>query len=192
MTWPRHGIASAGVDAPQRNVELKAFDPDPEGTLARALALGAREEGLLIQRDTYFHAGRGRLKLREEEPGSAHLIGYTRSDEDPDVRVSEYRIAPVSDPEAVRDVLEASLGVRVVVEKRRRLLLWRSVRIHLDEVSGLGTFLELEAVAPAGSDLAREWALVAHLREVLAITDDRLRDGSYSDALLRVSRAAPA
>ena len=34
--------------------------------------------------------------------------------------------------------------------------MWETVRIHLDEVRGLGSFLELEAVAEPGSDLARE------------------------------------
>ena len=37
---------------PSRNVELKAHDPDPAGTLARALAAGAEDRGLLRQRDT--------------------------------------------------------------------------------------------------------------------------------------------
>ena len=44
------------------NVELKAADPDPERSLAAALALGASDEGVLLQRDTYFRgvrAGRG-------------------------------------------------------------------------------------------------------------------------------------
>ena len=36
--------------------------------------------------------------------------------------------------------------------------MWETVRIHLDEVRGLGSFLELEAVAEPGSDLARERA----------------------------------
>ena len=35
----------------------------------------------------------------------------------------------------------------VVVDKRRRLLLWEGVRIHLDRVEGLGAFVELEGVA---------------------------------------------
>jgi adenylate cyclase class IV len=39
-----------------------------------------------------------------------------------------------------------------VVAKRRHLLLWEGVRIHLDEVERLGTFIELEAVAPPDSD----------------------------------------
>ena len=57
------------------------------------------------------------------------------------------------------------LGVDVVVEKRRHLLLWETVRIHLDEVTGLGSFVELEAVAGPDSDLSRERAQVGHLRD---------------------------
>lgn len=173
--------------APRRNVELKAVDPRPGRTLERALGLGAADHGFLRQRDTYFSVARGRLKLREEEPGEAHLIAYVRPDEDPSVRVSEYRIAPVVEPAALRDALEAGLGLRVVVDKRRRLLLWQEVRIHLDEVDGLGSYVELEAVAPGDSDLVRERARVARLREVLGITDDRLREGSYADALAGAS-----
>ena len=60
--------------------------------------------------------------------------------------------------------LSETLGVDVVVEKRRHLLLWETVRIHLDEVTGLGSFVELEAVAEPESDLYRERAQVDHLR----------------------------
>src|SRR5215207_9248734 len=167
---------------PRRNVELKAHDPDPGRTLERALAAGARDEGLLRQRDTYFHVAAGRLKLREEEPGGATLIAYQRPDEAAE-RVSSYRLVPVPEPDALRDALAAANGVDVVVVKRRHLLLWETVRIHLDEVRGLGSFLELEAVAGPGSDLTREQAQVAHLREALEIRDGALLEGSYADAL---------
>ena len=117
----------------------------------------------------------GRLKLREEEPGEAHLIAYARPDA-AEVRVSSYRVVPVP-TRGMRAALAETLGVDVVVEKRRRLLLWETVRIHLDEVEGLGAFLELEAVAPAESDLSRERAQVARLREELGIGDDALARG---------------
>jgi homotetrameric cytidine deaminase len=174
---------------PARNVELKAHDDDPGRTLERALAAGAQDRGLLRQRDTYFAVRHGRLKLREEEPGGATLIAYERSD-DASERVSSYRLVPVLEPEAMREALAAANGVLTVVDKRRRLLMWDTVRIHLDGVSGLGTFLELEAVAEPGSDLSRERAQVAELRELLAIGDDALREGSYADALM-AARADP-
>jgi len=177
------------VTEPSRNVELKAHDPDPARTLARALAAGAEERGLLSQRDTYFAVSRGRLKLREEEPGGATLIAYDRPDEGFE-RISRYRLVPVAEPEPLREALAAASGVRVVVSKHRRLLRWEAVRIHLDEVSELGSFLELEAVAEPGSDLSTERARVAHLRAVLDIRDEALRSGSYSDALMALTPGA--
>jgi len=116
------------VSGPRRNVELKAVDPDPARTLALALALGASDEGVLVQRDTYFRVASGRLKLREEEPGEAHLIAYSRPDA-AEVRVSSYRVVPVPDPEGMRAALTETNGIDVVVEKRRRLLL--CIRIGL-------------------------------------------------------------
>ena len=64
-----------------------------------------------------------------------------------------------------------------MVEKRRRLLLWEGVRIHLDEVEGLGSFLELEATDADPTKVDR-------LRAELDIPDERLIAGSYSDLLL--------
>jgi homotetrameric cytidine deaminase len=169
------------VTAPRRNVEVKARDADPGRTLQRAVALGASDEGLLRQRDTYFRAAHGRLKLREQEPGGAQLIAYVRPDgETP--RTSAYRLAPVADAAAMREGLDAALGTLIVVEKRRRLLLWEGVRIHLDDVAGLGAFVELEGVAAPGSDLTREHALVARLIDELDL-GERVA-GSYSDLLV--------
>ena len=63
-----------------RNLEVKATDPDPARSLEIALALGAEDHGVLRQRDTYFRARTGRLKLREQQPGGAMLIGSDRPD----------------------------------------------------------------------------------------------------------------
>jgi homotetrameric cytidine deaminase len=174
---------------PRRNVELKARDPDPERSLRRALALGAEDHGDLRQRDTYFASPRGRLKLREQEPGGAELIVYERADA-ARARESRYRLVPVADPAALREALGAALGTRVVVDKRRRLLLWEGVRIHLDRVEGLGDFVELEGVAPGASDLSREAALVERLRTELEIADDALVPVGYADLLAGADRAA--
>lgn len=167
-----------------RNVELKAHDPAPERSLEVCRALGAADHGVLRQRDTYFTVAAGRLKLREQQPGEAHLIQYDRADE-PGQRTSTYRVVPVPDPDALLAALGAALGIRLAVSKRRQLFLWRDVRIHLDEVEGLGRFIELEAVAAPGSDLTREHRLVVELRGALAIGDDRLVPDGYADLLER-------
>lgn len=170
------------MSAPRRNVELKAVDRDPAGTLRRALEAGATDEGVLRQRDTYFSVTGGRLKLREEEPGGATLIAYRRADETRE-RLSAYHLVPVHDPDAMRRALADVPGVRAVVEKRRRLLLWEStVRIHLDDVTGLDDrYVEIEAVAEPGSDLSAEHDQVARLRELLALGE--VVSASYGELL---------
>jgi homotetrameric cytidine deaminase len=169
--------------ARSRNIEIKARDRDPARTLELALELGAADEGDLQQRDTYFDRARSRLKLREQEPGEDELIEYRRADE-AGARASSYRRVRATSAPELREALDAALGTLVVVTKRRRLLLRDNVRIHLDEVEGLGSFIELEAVAGPGSDLAAEQTQVADLRARLEIGDDALVGESYSDLLL--------
>ena len=165
----------------RRNIEVKALDPDPERSLAVCRELGAEDHGVIRQRDTYFRAHEGRLKLREEEPGGATLVQYERPDAAA-ARESRYRLVPVADPDALREALDAALGTLVVVSKARRLLLWEGVRIHLDRVEGLGSFVELEGVAPLESDLSAERERVARLSEALGIAE--VLPDSYSDRLL--------
>jgi homotetrameric cytidine deaminase len=166
------------------NVELKARDSDPDGTAARCRALGAEDRGVLVQRDTYFAARHGRLKLREQASGFAELIAYRRPDA-VEPGESTYVRAPASEPDALGEALAAALGTVVVVSKRRRLFMWENVRIHLDDVEGLGTFLELEAiVAPDGSDLTAAREKVARLRSELGISEPSLVAAGYSDLLL--------
>jgi homotetrameric cytidine deaminase len=167
---------------PRRNVELKGRDPDPAATLAAALAAGAEDRGVLHQRDTYFGAREGRLKLREQD-GRAELISYVRADRAL-ARESAYTLVAVPDGDALRSALDAALGMVAEVVKTRRLLLWRDVRIHLDDVEGLGTWVELEAVAGPDSDLAAEHAKVAELRGLLGLADDRIVAEGYAALLL--------
>ncbi len=119
------------------NIELKARDVDPEATLDRCQALGAEDRGSFKQRDTYFAARGGRLKLREQGDGENELIAYRRPD-DAAATESTYVRAPVAAPRELAEVLDAALGTVDVVLKRRRLLVWEGVRIHLDEVDRAG------------------------------------------------------
>jgi adenylate cyclase class IV len=173
------------VKQPRRNIELKARDPDPSASLEVCRTLGAEDRGEIAQRDTYFAVAHGGLKLREEQPGHPHLIQFQRASE-PWERESRYRIIEVSDGVTLCAALAAAIGICGVVAKRRHLLLWQSVRIHLDEVEQLGTFIELEAVvAPPDSDLTHERRLVAELRDALGITDERLVALGYAEQLIR-------
>ncbi|WP_026912472.1 class IV adenylate cyclase [Patulibacter minatonensis] len=176
-----------------RNVELKARCADVAVLEARALAAGAEPTAVLHQRDTYFAAPRGRLKLRVERrepwPGRAgvdvlvaHLIHYERADEAV-ARESAYELLAVDDPATVRATLDERLGTTADVLKTRGLLLWEGVRIHLDDVDGLGTFVELEAVVGPAGDAEACAAKVAHLRAALGIDDGDVESTGYAGLL---------
>ena len=166
----------------RRNIELKARCPDLDAARDAARRLGAEWGGTLEQRDTYFVVPHGRLKLRQTAGRGAELVAYARANST-DVRGSDYRLVPVPDPSALLAALEMSLGIRGDVVKTRELWLWRRVRIHLDRVEGLGTFLEFEAVLePAEPDQAGH-DKIATLREVLGVRDADLLATSYSDLL---------
>ncbi len=179
------------------NIELKARCADLQEAAARSLALGASDRGVLAQRDTYYAARSGRLKLREDPVRGSELIAYRRPDT-ASARQSAYLLAPVAAPNELNEALSAALGDPVVVvSKQRHLLSWEGVRIHLDTVEELGTFIELEAVLPDAGDPEAARAKVERLREELSITDDTLVAGGYADllmdgpqALLRAAHAA--
>jgi predicted adenylyl cyclase CyaB len=107
--------------------------------------------GLLRQRDTFFTAPHARLKLREFGDGRAELISYVR----PDVataRGSDYVLAPIERSADVRAALQHALGIVGTVSKVRHLFLLWATRIHLDDVEGLGLFVELETVIDGQSE----------------------------------------
>lgn len=170
------------------NLELKARYPDLRLACERVQKLGARPGGIEVQTDTYFSVPHGRLKLRAIEGKPTVLIWYDRPD-GAAFRDSGYYLVPVPDTELMTSALTAALGVRGVVRKRREILFWHNVRIHLDEVEGLGTFLEFEAVLAPGAELEVSRARLDELARVLEIrAEDRIA-GSYANLLDRESTA---
>ncbi|MCX7070511.1 MAG: class IV adenylate cyclase [Gammaproteobacteria bacterium] len=159
------------------NLEAKFRLPDHAAAQAAAIAIGYRPEAVLNQRDTFFVVATGKLKLREEDQRS-YLIGYGRVERD-GLQLSDYQLVPVPDPAAMRALLAGTLGVLAEVRKRRTLLLCRNVRLHLDEVDGLGLLGEIEAVVPDGGDPEAERAFVDTTLAALGVGREQLIEGSY-------------
>ena len=90
---------------------------------------------------------------------------------------------------AIKEALARAWGVRGVVRKRRELFFFHNVRIHLDQVEGLGTFLEFEAVVGApGSDGLPVDTSAAHRQVEMLFAEFQLTAAdtehrSYSDLL---------
>ncbi len=165
-----------------KNIELKARLRSPEAARRIAEAVATKCLGTQRQRDTYFFCHRGRLKLRQINGLKAELVWYDRYDQ-PGAKPSQYVLVPISNPETLKAALSAALGVRCVVDKRREVFLFHNVRIHLDEVTGLGTFLEFEAVLGPGVEEAEGRRQIEELIGRFGLESEDLVAGSYADLL---------
>jgi len=164
------------------NIEIKARVSDLNAFKKRAEQLSDTPAEVIPQVDTFFHVDRGRLKLRELGPASAQLIFYTRPDSAGPKR-SDYRIFPTDDPARLKEILSLALGVRGVVRKTRYLYMAGQTRIHLDDVEGLGHFMELEVVLREGQGEAEGQAIASDLMGRLGVGEDALLEGAYMDLI---------
>ena len=165
------------------NIEIKARAADPVRlrTLAAGLA-GNTPPTVLQQIDTFFPGARGRLKLRQLSPTEGELISYHRADL-AGTKQSHYLLARTDDPAALCAVLADAYGTGTVVTKTRLLHLVGQTRIHLDEVVGLGAFLELEVVLADGQPPDEGHRIAREIMAALEVRDDDLLTGAYADML---------
>jgi len=178
-------------------VELKASltDRAADDVPARIPALGFVPEDVVRETDIYFNGIERDFRRTDEalrlrsvqflpDGRRESLLTYKGPKLD---RISntrtEYETA-VSDGETAKKLLEA-LGCRefAAVEKIRRTYRLEDVKLCLDEVAGLGSFLELEILA--GSEDCRAAAVdrLLALLDGLGISRDSLSRRSYLELL---------
>jgi predicted adenylyl cyclase CyaB len=131
------------------NFEFKARTNNLENLEKKFLELNPSFIGEDNQTDTYFKVAKGRLKLREGNIENA-LIWYDRQDiagaKQSDILL--YRHKP---DKTLKDILIKVQGIKVVVEKKRRIYFIDNVKFHFDTIAQLGTFVEVEAIDKDGN-----------------------------------------
>ncbi len=161
-----------------RNLEIKVKFDDISLAQKIAFEVGAELKDDFVQVDTYFKVSDGRLKLREFDTGEVELIFYRR-DETNDKRWSDYEVLKVGEAIELKNLLSKALGVDVVVEKRRKVFIYKNARIHIDTVKGLGNFIEFE-VFDDGRDVD---GLMEFLIDKFSLRTAEFVRVSYSDLL---------
>jgi predicted adenylyl cyclase CyaB len=172
------------------NVEIKARLSDRAAAEAIAGSLCDSGPQVIHQEDVFFQVEGARLKLRIFDADRGELIRYERADV-ADARVSKYSIARTSDPRILLEILGRTLGEIGTVRKKRTLYLAGQTRIHLDEVEGLGDFLELEVVMRPRQTAAEGKAIAEELLAKFEITPGQLLGEAYVDLLQRKTQSMP-
>jgi len=164
-------------------IEIKARCSSPETIHKILKSKNAIYKGVDHQVDTYFQSNNGRLKLRQGTIENT-LIFYDRPNQE-GPKLSKVVLHKPIEPNSLNEVLAAAMNVKVVVDKQRHIYFIDNVKFHVDEVKGLGSFAEIEAIDETG-----EVAIEVLQRQcdaymvLLNIEESDLVDSSYSDMLV--------
>ncbi len=167
------------------NFEFKAKTSELDNLEKKLLTLNPKFIGEDNQTDTYFNVTNGRLKLREGNIENA-LIWYERENT-ADAKQSNILLYQHSPDKTLKDILIKVHGVKVIVEKKRKIYFIENVKFHFDTIAQLGTFIEVEAIDKDGSlgivrlkEQADKYAAFFNIQQENFVAE------SYSDMLLRL------
>ncbi len=161
------------------NIEIKARCANPIIIREILLSKHAEFKGTDYQTDTYFSVPRGRLKLREGNIEN-NLIFYFRVDE-AGPKKSDCILYKPEDSPALKRILERSLGIRTVVRKTREIWYLDNIKIHIDQLESLGSFVEIEAKQEGELTEADLYRQCHSLLSEFGIKEEELVSESYSD-----------
>lgn len=169
------------------NIEIKAKTTNPNKIREILTARGADFRGTDHQIDTYFKVSTGRLKLREGNIEN-HLIYYQRVDQ-AGPKQSDVILYKTDPNSPLKQILTQSLEELAVVDKKREIYFIDNVKFHIDQVDGLGSFMEIEAI-DANGNIGKDKLLeqCQHYMQMLGISEKDLITNSYSDLILRGSQ----
>lgn len=165
------------------NFEFKANTKKLEALETKLLELNPTFIGKDHQVDTYFNVSKGRLKLREGNIENS-LIYYERNNV-AGAKQSDVLLYNHSPQKSLKDLLVKVHGVKVIVNKKRKIYFIENVKFHFDIVENLGTYVEVEAIDSEGNIsvevLKKQCQKYA---ELFGINEDDYVSESYSDLLL--------
>lgn len=169
------------------NIEIKAKTNNQEKIREILKSRNADFKGVDHQIDTYFNVNFGRLKLREGNIEN-YLIYYDREDKS-GPKQSSIILYKSNLNSSLKDILTESIGVLVIVDKKREIYFIDNVKFHLDDVKDLGHFIEIEAIDREG-DIGKEKLLEQCnlYLNLFKIAEEDLISVSYSDLLLKTKQ----
>jgi adenylate cyclase class 2 len=167
-------------------VEMKTKVNDLEGVRSKLSLLDAKYIGEFHQIDTYFETSEGRLKLRETNSQDyAEIIFYERPDI-AKIKKSHILLIRARPPDIAKKLLDKFLPTKLVVEKTREIYTLEKIRVHLDQVKGLGAFVELERPTKDEiGEINKSKSMLANIGAKLGFKDEDFEALSYADLLDR-------
>lgn len=166
------------------NIEIKAKYDDLEKARSILKKLGASFSAKTRQIDTYYEVPEGRLKVRQSSEEDFDSIIFYRRENIPGPKRSDSKRFDMEDACALKEILDAALRIKATVDKIREIWWLDNVKIHLDEVKGLGIFIEFEVITKEEKDIEKSESRAKELMRAFGVKESDLIEKSYSDLLL--------
>ncbi len=171
-----------------QNFEFKAKVDNLEQYEVKLQSLNPTFIGTDHQIDTYFNVQKGRLKLREGNIENS-LINYDRENLN-ESKVSEIILYQHQPNIALKNILTHQLGIKVVVNKLRKIYFLGNIKFHFDTIKNLGTFIEVEAINKHNEFSLEELKNQCDTYfSFFELEESQIIDKSYSDLILDLERA---
>ncbi len=166
-----------------KNLELKIGVTSHKSLKKILLQIGAKNKGILNQKDVYYDSPNGLLKLRIEN-GDESLIFYNRNENDKS-RWSDFEVLKFTNGKGEK-FFNKLFDVEIIVKKKRELFYYDDTRIHLDTVKFLGKFLEIETLVINGKvDAKKRFEKIISL---LKLDESKQIRKSYRDLLMGITK----
>lgn len=166
-----------------RNLEFKIQINNIEEYETKLLTLYPFFLGCELQTDTYFNVPNGRLKLRESHSKSI-LINYYR-EESANTKIADIMLYQHKPSATLKKILSEQLGIKVIINKKRKKYSINNTVFHLDFVEDLGAFLEVEVTeGEASLSIERMQMEIDKYLHFFEVKNEQLIKTSYSDLLI--------
>lgn len=163
-------------------VELKVQVGGLAKVRDKLVRCGAARLSVLRQIDTYYAVPKGRLKFRETQGEVDGKLVYYERENVAEIRESLVFLITISQPKEFKRILDRILAIKTVVAKTREVYILEGVRVHLDNVDGLGSFVEFErATSMDSKQHGRDMKQLEELGDRLGLALQNLEPLSYGD-----------
>lgn len=175
-------MCNSNLTNQKKIVELKTRVGGLATVRDKLVQCGAVRLETLRQIDTYYEVPKGRLKFREIQGEADGKLVYYERENVAEIRESFVFIVATYQPQAFKQVLERILTIKAVVAKTREVYILEGVRVHLDEVDTLGSFVEFElATSMDSKQQGRDLRKLEELGGRLGVNLQNLEHLSYGD-----------
>ena len=164
----------------RKNYEIKISVKDIkelEKAVRKLLRSKKHKHFIESQKDIYYNIDGGRLKLRIINDEIGNLIYYNRNEHNKK-RVSNYIISATKNFKELDEILRKLFDIFIIVDKRREIYTYDNVRIHLDKVKKLGSFLKIEVIYDSFKDAKKT---MNDLVNYFSLNENEFIKDSYSD-----------